>query len=309
MAVAITEFSGFCGFLPVEKIAEYLSFVPELVELVTRPIAEAFRQAVVQPQPTHESIQACLKDVFSKLMSADDKAVQHEVFNLVNRYDAGGAKPVEAGLRDLVLELNRQFPGDVGIFCAFLLNVVKLQAGQAVFLKANEPHAYIYGGGHGFLQRMTQFDHWASPTDIMECMATSDNVVRAGLTPKLRDVPTLTSMLTYTWGPADSQIMPPTPWRSTKSTTIYDPPIEEFSVLLTKLGPQSLEEHEAIDGPSILIVAGGDGVLKWKERDGTEGEVAFEKEGAVFFLGAGVPTTFVAGTNGLTFYRAFVEVP
>ncbi len=31
----------------------------------------------------------------------------------------------------------------------------------------------------------------------MECMARSDNVVRAGLTPKYKDVDTLASMLTY----------------------------------------------------------------------------------------------------------------
>lgn len=42
----------------------------------------------------------------------------------------------------------------------------------------NEPHAYISG-------------------DCVEVMALSDNVVRAGLTPKLRDVDTLCRMLHY----------------------------------------------------------------------------------------------------------------
>ncbi|GAA5900876.1 hypothetical protein JCM8208_004634 [Rhodotorula glutinis] len=79
--------------------------------------------------------------------------------------------------RQLVQTLDGDFPGDVGVFCTFVLNIVRLKPGEAVFLKANEPHAYLDG-------------------DIMERMATSDNVVRAGLTPKLRDVPTLTSTLT-----------------------------------------------------------------------------------------------------------------
>ena len=57
-----------------------------------------------------------------------------------------------------------------------------MQPGEALFLGANEPHAYLYG-------------------DCVECMAASDNVVRAGLTPKFKDVETLTSMLTYTDGP------------------------------------------------------------------------------------------------------------
>lgn len=143
----------------------------------------------------------------------------------------------------------------------------------------------------------------------MECMATSDNVVRAGLTPKLRDVPTLTSMLTYKWGPADSQIMPPVKYRSTKATTVYDPPIEEFSVLMTLLKAGGDELHEPIDGPSILIVTEGGGRLAWTEKDGSKQEAALEKPGIVFFAGAGVPLEFVAGEEGMTVYRAITEVP
>ncbi|KIO27751.1 hypothetical protein M407DRAFT_23054 [Tulasnella calospora MUT 4182] len=290
MAVAITDFCGFCGFLPVEKIAEYLSFVPELTELVNKPIAEAFRMAVTEPQPTYETVEACLRDVFTRLMSAEDADVQRQVQNLIARYEDGQAKPAEEGVKDLAIELNKQYPGDVGIFCVFLLNVVKLHAGQAVFLKANEPHAYIYG-------------------DIMECMATSDNVVRAGLTPKLRDVPTLTSMLTYKWGPADSQIMPPVKYRTTKATTIYDPPIEEFSVLMTCLKAGENETHEPIDGPSILIITEGGGRLVWTEKDGSQQEEALDKPGIVYFAGAGVALEFAAGENGITVYRAITEVP
>ena len=78
----------------------------------------------------------------------------------------------------LVLRLEKQYPADVGVIAAFFLNHVKLNPGEALFLGANEPHAYLSG-------------------ECVECMATSDNVVRAGLTPKHRDVQTLCSMLTY----------------------------------------------------------------------------------------------------------------
>jgi hypothetical protein len=44
---------------------------------------------------------------------------------------------------------------------------VRLAPGEAIFLAANEPHAYVSG-------------------ELVECMATSDNVIRAGLTPKFR---------------------------------------------------------------------------------------------------------------------------
>lgn len=78
----------------------------------------------------------------------------------------------------LVLRLEKQYPADVGIISAFFFNYVKLNPGEALYLGANEPHAYLSG-------------------ECIECMATSDNVVRAGLTPKHRDVQTLCSMLTY----------------------------------------------------------------------------------------------------------------
>lgn len=78
----------------------------------------------------------------------------------------------------LVLKLEKQYPADIGIISAFFFNYVKLNPGEALYLGANEPHAYLYG-------------------DCIECMATSDNVVRAGLTPKHRDIQTLCSMLTY----------------------------------------------------------------------------------------------------------------
>lgn len=78
----------------------------------------------------------------------------------------------------LVLRLEKQYPADIGVISAFFFNYVKLNPGEALYLGADEPHAYVSG-------------------ECIECMATSDNVVRAGLTPKHRDVQTLCSMLTY----------------------------------------------------------------------------------------------------------------
>uniref|UniRef100_A0A453HXT6 Uncharacterized protein n=1 Tax=Aegilops tauschii subsp. strangulata TaxID=200361 RepID=A0A453HXT6_AEGTS len=78
----------------------------------------------------------------------------------------------------LVLSLEQQYPGDVGVLSAFFFNYVKLRPGEALYIGANEPHAYLSG-------------------ECVECMATSDNVIRAGLTPKYKDVQTLCSMLTY----------------------------------------------------------------------------------------------------------------
>jgi mannose-6-phosphate isomerase len=80
-----------------------------------------------------------------------------------------------------VLRLAQQFPGDPGAMSPFFLNYLLIAPGESFFMAANEPHAYVAG-------------------EIIECMACSDNVVRAGLTPKFKDVGNLVDMLSYSMG-------------------------------------------------------------------------------------------------------------
>lgn len=140
--------------------------------------------------------------------------------------------------------------------------------------------------------------------DIIECMATSDNVVRAGLTPKLRDVPTLVSMLTYESGDGSASLQNPVDFSSPSSSasSLYDPPIKEFSVVRIEVSEEA-EEQRAIKGPSIVIVTKGSGAIAFGE-----GKVEI-KRGEVVFVGADTPTTWSSqGREGLEVFRAFVEV-
>merc|ERR1712187_644487 len=105
-----------------------------------------------------------------------------------------GQKPtLPKQLAELVLRLYNQFGEDIGIFSVFFLNYVRMQVGECLYMAQNVPHAYLSG-------------------DIVECMATSDNVVRGGLTPKDKDVEVLCEMLRYEGGPpnciAPSEIGP-----------------------------------------------------------------------------------------------------
>ena len=61
-------------------------------------------------------------------------------------------------------------------------------------------------------------------------MACSDNVVRAGLTPKFIDVPTLCAMLNYQCKPASDNKFSPRPHPSDKNVTIFSPPVPDFAV-------------------------------------------------------------------------------
>lgn len=64
--------------------------------------------------------------------------------------------------------------------------------------------------------------------DCVECMACSDNVVRAGLTPKPKDVETLVDMLTYNCEPASAKRFQPS--REDECTEIFRPPVPDFAV-------------------------------------------------------------------------------
>ncbi|KAE9402731.1 mannos-6-phosphate isomerase [Gymnopus androsaceus JB14] len=261
LALALTPFRALCGFQPLSAIARHLFITPELSALIPKTITENFLSVSSGSSSTSPEAKAALKDVFSALMTADEGLIKGQIDALVHRYQT--PTPEDGSIEELVLRLNDQFPGDVGVFCAFILNYITLSPGEAIFLGAGEPHAYVSG-------------------DIIECMANSDNVIRAGLTPKLRDIPNLVSGLTYV--PAEAT-RHPSP--SSTTSTLYDPPIPEFSVVQVKLEGQVKETHPPVQGPSLTVVTEGKGV------------------GDVFFIGA--DTGIQLEGEGLALYRAFVE--
>ncbi|PIA33301.1 hypothetical protein AQUCO_04100015v1 [Aquilegia coerulea] len=176
MALALTKFEALCGFVSLQEFKDVLCSVPEIAEFVGNVDADQVLR--INEQNGEEKIKAVLRSIFTQLMSADKDAVAEMVNKMKTRLTLEKKVRQLTDKEEMVLELDKQYPNDVGVISAFLLNYVKLNPGEALYLGANEPHAYLSG-------------------ECIECMATSDNVVRAGLTPKLRDVPTLCSMLTY----------------------------------------------------------------------------------------------------------------
>lgn len=275
MAVAVTDFEGFCGFKPLLEIKESIEKVAPFKTLVGSA-GEAFVAGVSEDVAENKKL---LEAVFEQVMRASKETIEELAAQLV---ELATASP-ELFFKDqasLILRLNKQFPNDVGLFCGcILLNHCVLQAGEAMFLEAKDPHAYISG-------------------DIIECMAASDNVVRAGFTPKFIDVSTLVSMLTYRYGGVEAQKMEtPVFGRATGGeAALYDPPIDEFSVVRSQV--EGEQKHAPVDGPSIIIVTEGTGSIA---GDGVEEAVV---PGSVYFVGAGLPITL---KGSLTAYRAFVE--
>lgn len=307
MTIAITPFDGLCGFRPLAEISHFLSTIPSLKKLVGESEAEEYQSAVKGQETSDKSEdeamnKKALQKVFTALMNAKKEDVENASKELVASAEeegdnfAGGGGPSNEGkeLADLVIRLNKQFPGDIGLFVQFFLNYVKLEVGEAMFLKADDIHAYLSG-------------------DIIECMAASDNVVRAGFTPKFKDVDTLTSMLTYSYAPISEQKMEPvdypyatlnaTAYSSGSSATLYDPPIAEFSVVKTDLKKKGAKAtFEQIAGPSIFICTTGNGKISVGPK------VEEVKPGYVYFVGATAEVILEAEDEEFTTFKAFCEL-
>lgn len=159
MTIAITPFDGLCGFRPLAEITHFLNSVPSLRKIVGEQVAKGFEEAVKgkeradSPEQVQRNKKA-LQTAFSALMNADKSSIANAAKDLIasakrdGENFAGGGGPSNNGqeLADLVVRLNNQFEGDIGLFVFFFLNYVKLEVGEAMFLKADDIHAYLSGG-------------------------------------------------------------------------------------------------------------------------------------------------------------------
>ena len=130
-----------------------------------------------------------------------------------------------------VRRLVRAFPGDPTAVAPLLLNVVRLEPGEAVHLPAGNLHAYLDGAG-------------------IEIMASSDNVLRGGLTPKHIDVDELLAVLRFEAGvPAPPEVT------ELGATTTYDASEDAFALAVLDLSAAPAEL--APSAPSLLLATGG----------------------------------------------------
>lgn len=164
------------------------------------------------------------------------------------------------------------------------MNYMNVPPTTSIYIPADAPHAYLKG-------------------DIIECMARSNNVLNTGFCPRAdRDsVDVFTETLTFTPHSPDECILPARPFdRASDKTTLYAPPLSEFSMLRTKLGKGEKETIGKLGGPSMFICTSGSGTLK------AAGKEAKVSEGYIFFVAHDEEMVFESD-QGLETYLAFVE--
>lgn len=250
LLVALTEFDALCGFRPLADSARFLDRLAA---------AGAHEMA-----PVRERLIATggLRDVVTWLLTLPPAGqaalVAHTLPALTKLANGAGEWQVEA---DCIVDLAEGYPVDVGVVLAILLNHVRLSPGEAIFLSAGQIHAYTKGFG-------------------VELMANSDNVLRAGLTPKHVNVPEL--LRTVDFAAAAVALVPSAQTRA--GEIAYPVPVADFALTRIDLPEDGSLELDCAGPSLVLCVAGRLTVLVGGE------DIALSPGGSLFAT-AGDPIT------------------
>jgi mannose-6-phosphate isomerase len=255
LLLALTEFEALCGFRPVEESLHCLAKlqVPELKPTIAALARGGLRAAIPQllalSGKRRTALVGAAADAAARFVAAHDP-------EFINTYRWAAT-------------LAQTYPGDAGVVISLLCNHLRLAPGEAVFLPAGNLHAYLSGAG-------------------IEVMASSDNVLRGGLTGKHVDLAALIEVLDFTDGrvPVLHPVLGPGGLR-------YPVPVEDFDLTRCQLdvGSGSLTTR----GPQVLLCTEGSAVLA-----SADGELTLAK-GQAAFVPAGAP---VSARGPAVLYRA-----
>ncbi len=160
---------------------------------------------------------------------------------------------------------------------ALLLNHVRLRPGESIFLGAGNVHAYLRGFG-------------------VEILASSDNVLRCGLTPKHIDVAELLQVADFR-----PLLQPRSPVQViSDSVTIYPVPVADF--LLMRIEPARASVNLAAGQPHLLVATAGEVQVDDGSgpREITQGDAVFIAAGPAPVQVRGPGIAFVATVNAAT---------
>jgi len=207
---------------------------------------------------------ASLSQLFASLLNMQGDEKSHALAILKTALDSQQGEPWQT-----IRVISEFYPDDSGLFSPLLLNVVKLNPGDAMFLFAETPHAYLQGVA-------------------LEVMANSDNVLRAGLTPKYIDIPELVANVKFVAKPAADLLTQPV---KNGAELDFPIPVEDFAFSLHDLS--HTETTVAQESAAILFCVEGEAVLNKGEQR------LVLKPGESAFIAANESPITISGTGRL----------
>ncbi|MDM8084695.1 mannose-6-phosphate isomerase, class I [Cellulomonas cellasea] len=223
LVFALTPFEALCGFRAPRRAAELFA------ELGT-PLARRLRELLVA-QPSAVGVEAAFTFLLDSRTRPSSEAVEALARECGARLAAGSTSPRADAT---VVLLNEAYPGDPGVVASLLLNPVSLQPGEALFVPAGGVHAYLSGLG-------------------IEIMASSDNVLRAGLTVKHVDTVELLACVDYVAAPP----IRTAPEIFHGATRVFYAPVDDFELSVTDLLDEDVHPLPG-RGPRTLLCMEGE---------------------------------------------------
>ena len=257
MIFALTPFEALCGFRPAAETREVFQY-----------IARAFPEGAGSPALVQALIDdlaaadegAGLRQAFERLITGGQGVAEDTALVVEALLSRASLEPYPAEL-GTVISLNEKYPGDPGVLISLLLNRIALKPGEAVYLPAGNVHAYLHGLG-------------------VEVMASSDNVLRGGLTPKHVDVPELLNTIDF--HPVAVPMLDAE--KTVMDQELFRPPFKEFQLQRIELGPDSGPVPLAQSGAAVVIVVAGEVYL-----DSPKGDLQLSRGRSAFIAAAEAP--------------------
>lgn len=184
-----------------------------------------------------------------------------------------------------VLRIADEYPGDIGVLAPLVLNVFSLRPGEATYQPAGVLHAYLCGVG-------------------AELMASSDNVLRGGMTVKHIDVAELMRVGRFRSEPPEilSGLAGEEPTDGGCRVLSYPTPFEEFE--FSRILP---EGRRRLSGGSPQILFCHRGTVRVRAVDGGPEELVL-RPGEAVFVDAADELLEITGDEGTEVFRARVPV-
>lgn len=221
MVYALTTFDTLIGFRPTAEILRILA-----------PIDSPLSQALTQSLDERPGFSGIVRAVETLLGEKPDVA---EIDRVVASCRALADQGIDIRRAyTTAVEIAEHHPGDVGVLISLLLNRVTLHPGEAAFLASGVIHAHLSGM-------------------CLEVMASSDNVLRAGLTSKHLDPVGLVRCLDT----GMSRFARVTPEQHGLSTDVYSPAVEEFALAVTQCSQAEPDGAMLPDATQRIVVCTG----------------------------------------------------
>jgi mannose-6-phosphate isomerase len=225
LVYAITEFHALNGFREYHEIIDFFNLIKGSV---LSPLVDGFMK-----NPTSEGLQS----FYYELMMHKDKEllVAEAVNNVMDLLEEKSQDELLIKTFNIVLELQKAYPNDIGVLSPFLINYLILRPGDVMFINSGTLHSYLKG-------------------TALELMANSDNVLRGGLTTKHVDIEELLN--TTIFKPASFDNIKITPqFGDHDSELLYPTEAEDFQFRISNVNGKELT-NQVLSAEILFVLSG-----------------------------------------------------